>query len=744
MATRRNQYQPSTYLLFDGVAGSFVQTAVTNIVPNASAAFSASVWLYLKPFGTGSTDHIADIIGNRRDSVTQGWIFKVSNKAQQKGEFTFFDQNTSSQGEISNVTVPSYRWTHLGVSFDGRNTTFYIDGNPDVKSTLSTPKTITEYTGQNIRIGHRQAAGSTFETFSGAMSQLAVWDRALTADEFATIYNTREIPQTNLLAYWAMNEGTGTTITDTVAGVIGTLTGGVTWATTALNTQRSAPPTTTTFTNSVSFNGTSDYINVPDNNAYSYATNNALSISVWVNPATLSQPTTEGTGYVHYLSKLDSGQNEWAFRMYSTGNSEDRNNRMSFYMFALAGGLGDGAYVEDKVNAGEWIHFVATVDASKNIKLYKNGVLRDVFLASSLTLANGTAPVRIGRGASSAGSSYFQGTINGVQMFNYVLTPGQVQDLYNSDTVQSTGQVGNFKIDEGSGTVIADSSATANNGTLSSGTWISGWTRARRPITTLPPTDLNTTDKTTNIIASRRLVIPGKSLALASASSQYASIANASQVGLDIGTNDFMFGGWYYIKVGNAIQVLDCKYSGSGYAVSNASNIGFDFLYRGDQASRPIQFRLTDGTTNATCSINNNLANVSEGWNHIIVYGNRDEKAHFIVNGIEVGSATISTVAGSLSNSGAYVMGTREDATVGFMNGYQRNKFFYVFTAGLPTNIREICDDIYKRNVYSTTGLVSKWSFNDVATDSIGINNLTLTGSPSYSTQAPMITRSSA
>lgn len=511
-----------------------------------------------------------------------------------------------------------------------------------------------------------------------------------------------------------------------------------------LATTRTAVPTTVSFSNSVLFNGTSDYITVPDNNVYSYATNNALSISVWVNPATLSQPTQEGTGYVHYLSKLDSGQNEWTFRMYSTGNSEDRNNRMSFYMFALAGGLGDGAYVEDKVIPGEWMHFVATVDASKNIKLYKNGVLRNVFLASSLTLANGTAPVRIGRGASSAGSSYFNGSIDGVKMWSRVLSEAEVKDLYNKNAPVAVGKVGDFAINEGTGTTITDSSTTANNGTLTGGSWVTGWSRGRQSVSSKSPTSLNIVDTTPNILASRRLVVPGKSLALVSASSQYATIANASQTGLDIGTNDFMFGGWYNIKIGSAIQVLDCKYSGTGYAVSNASNIGFDLLYRGDVANKPLQFRVTDGTTNATCAVNTQVANLTNGWNHIIIYGNRDEKAHFIINGIEVSSSSISTVAGSLTNTGAYMIGTRSDATVGFMNGFVRNKFFYVFTTGLPTNIREICDDIYKRNTFSTTGLVSVWSFNDVATDSVGVNNLTLTGSPSYSTQAPIKTRSTS
>lgn len=120
MATRRNFYQPSTYLSFDGAANSYVALGVTNVLPNATAACSMAVWVYMGPFGTGSTDSIRVIIGNRRDSTTAGWVLKIANKAKNKLEFAFYDQNNSSQGWISNYTVPFFRWTHVGITFDGR------------------------------------------------------------------------------------------------------------------------------------------------------------------------------------------------------------------------------------------------------------------------------------------------------------------------------------------------------------------------------------------------------------------------------------------------------------------------------------------------------------------------------------------------------------------------------------------------------------------------------------------------
>jgi hypothetical protein len=240
MPKRRNNYQPPVYLSFDGAANSYVSLASADVVPDATAALSGAVWVFLRPLGTGSTDSIRDIIGNRRDSVTAGWVFKISNRAKDKIELSFYDQNSSSQGWISNVTVPSYRWTHIGFTFDGTQVIFYIDGNPDPKETVGVPKTIKMYADQNIRIGHRQAAGSTFETFAGKMAGLALWNRKLTAQEFLDMYHKRVIPQSGLLAHWPMDEGSGATVADAVGDNDGTIVGGVTWGTDPLNTGRSS------------------------------------------------------------------------------------------------------------------------------------------------------------------------------------------------------------------------------------------------------------------------------------------------------------------------------------------------------------------------------------------------------------------------------------------------------------------------------------------------------------------------
>lgn len=99
------------------------------------------------------------------------------------------------------------------------------------------------------------------------------------------------------------------------------------------------------------FDGIDDYVQVEHHADLSIATTGQLTVAVWMQPATLYFPTTEGNGYVHWLSKGGPNQYEWAFRMYSkdTTDSESprrcnesepfittRQNRISFYVWTLA------------------------------------------------------------------------------------------------------------------------------------------------------------------------------------------------------------------------------------------------------------------------------------------------------------------------------------------------------------------------------------------------------------------------
>jgi hypothetical protein len=185
------------------------------------------------------------------------------------------------------------------------------------------------------------------------------------------------------------------------------------------------------------FDGNNDYLEIADHSLLSIPTTGALSFSVWLRPDVLVFPDQESTGYVHWMGKGLPGQHEYTFRMYGLGNTEGRDNRTSFYVFNLAGGESAGSYVQEPVTAGDWSHYVATVSiADDEIRWYQDGVLKDVdsFLGAPYfaTPQDGTAPLRIGTRAASpsTSASYFLGAIDDVLIYDRVLTPSEVQQLY--------------------------------------------------------------------------------------------------------------------------------------------------------------------------------------------------------------------------------------------------------------------------------------------------------------------------
>jgi len=83
-----------------------------------------------------------------------------------------------------------------------------------------------------------------------------------------------------------------------------------------------------------------------------------------------------------------------------------------------------------------------------------------------------------------------------------------------------------------------------------------------------------------------------KSLNLVAASSQFMSIADASQTGLEISTGDFTIVGWVkFDTVAAGYQTITCKYDNS-----NGKREYFLFM-NNDESTIDIGWRVMDATT---------------------------------------------------------------------------------------------------------------------------------------------------
>lgn len=187
------------------------------------------------------------------------------------------------------------------------------------------------------------------------------------------------------------------------------------------------------------FDGSVQYLEVPDADDLSITTTRTLTLEAWMRPDTLEFPAKEGTGYVHWMGKGESGQHEYVLRMYALTNTESRPSRISGYAFSRSGGEGSGSYFQDPVAVGEWIHVVVVFNLDDfpantppgSAKIYKNGALRDTTPLSQFRVipANGTAPLRV---ATRDRHSYFLGAIGKVAVYDRELTGSQILSHHQS------------------------------------------------------------------------------------------------------------------------------------------------------------------------------------------------------------------------------------------------------------------------------------------------------------------------
>ena len=117
-----------------------------------------------------------------------------------------------------------------------------------------------------------------------------------------------------------------------------------------------------------------------------------------------------------------------------------------------------------------WVHIALTSDQTY-LKLYINGVLKDT---SGKPQASYTAsPVRLGGQPAGYAGQYGHVLLNEFRLWNDVRTIEEiVANMYKPLVGNEAGLILNYRINEGTGTVLTDKSASANNGTINGATWV--------------------------------------------------------------------------------------------------------------------------------------------------------------------------------------------------------------------------------------------------------------------------------
>ena len=176
-----------------------------------------------------------DTIFSRGDGsdINTDYIFQVGYDGTNCGvmKLSFFG---AGGWDCSFSLVSTNTWTHVAVTYDGTNKQFFINGV--LNTNAHRPGPLHATSSSPLYIG-RQGTACNCNFFQGALAEVRFWNTIRTSNQISASMNVELTGrEAGLVAYYRLNEGSGTTADDATGNNnTGTLMAGASWT-------NSAPP----------------------------------------------------------------------------------------------------------------------------------------------------------------------------------------------------------------------------------------------------------------------------------------------------------------------------------------------------------------------------------------------------------------------------------------------------------------------------------------------------------------------
>jgi len=417
-------------LEFDG-DNDYMNVTTSPIYTANPDDFTISAWIYVDDVSADMNGALGQIVADAAgsDPTSGGFWLGYSDRGgtHDPTEGIAWNIKTNAgfqRGKSDDNVVSSGSWHHIALTLDGQ-ATLYVDGVDVTNRSTDNSGTFTR-TNNNLTVADDDAGNFPF---NGKISDVRLYDIALSASNVQVLASkingdsSLGAGTTNLQAWWKLNEGTGTSITDhSTNSNTGTLTNftGTYWLFDAFSVNVQDNTTTTdgavTVTqgkleglslSSVDFDGTADYITCGDTADYT----DAITISCWVNIDDIT-PDGDQDGLVtkHHSTS------------WHTSLKASVSGTLEFYINNAA----RATTAADVIVENRWHHLVFTYDKVAP-KIYVDGVLS--VTGASYTTAIGTDNVAVQLGHYI--SQFLNGSMRDVRLYDYALSADQTASLYS-------------------------------------------------------------------------------------------------------------------------------------------------------------------------------------------------------------------------------------------------------------------------------------------------------------------------
>jgi hypothetical protein len=213
----------------------------------------------------------------------------------------------------------------------------------------------------------------------------------------AAVPSVAQAAAAGLIAEYAFNEGSGTTVSDSSGNAGAGTIQGATWTPQGK------------YGSALSFNGTSNWVTVNDSNAMDLT--GEMTLEAWVYPTVLPsdwRTVIHKEADRYYLMAGSNSGTPAAGGTFATGNAK--------------------VYAPSALAVNTWTHLAVTYDSTW-VRLYINGI-EVASQPQTALLTTSTGPLRMG--GTQAYGEYFQGRIDEVRIYNRALIQAEIQTDMNT------------------------------------------------------------------------------------------------------------------------------------------------------------------------------------------------------------------------------------------------------------------------------------------------------------------------